>query len=103
MFHENDNHFVVNLDYQLDMKELGFMKIKTLSIRCYTIKYDLSLYSLQHNIMHYMIALTQNTLSQSNFKRSNYHHSPFFIQLDCLVVSTIGNLRLTYFKLYIQC
>ena len=71
MSHDNDNQLVVNLDYQLDMKELAFMKIKTLSIRCYTIKCDLSLYSWQHNIMHYIIALTENTLSQSNFKRKN--------------------------------
>ena len=32
------------------------MITKTLFIRCYTIKCDLSLNSVQHNIMHYIIA-----------------------------------------------
>ena len=71
MFHDNDSQLVVNLDNQLDKKELAFMKIKTLCIRCYTIKYDLSLDSLQHNITHFIIALTNHTLSQSNIKRTN--------------------------------
>ena len=71
MFHKNDKKLVVNLDYQLDKKELSFMITKILLIQCYTIKCDLSLDSLQHNIMHYIIALTHNSLSQSNFKRSN--------------------------------
>ena len=69
IIHEYDSQFVVNLDYQLVMKKLGLMITKTLIIRCYTIKCDLSLYTLQHNIMHFIIALTHNTLSQSNFKR----------------------------------
>ena len=69
MFHDNDSQLVVYLGYQLDKKELAFMITKALSIRCYTIKFDLSLESLQHNIMHYIIALTHNSLSQSNFKR----------------------------------
>ena len=71
MFHEYDSQFVVNLDYQLDKKEHAFMITKTLIIRCYTIKCDLSLYTLQHNIMHYIIALTNNSLSQRNFTRTN--------------------------------
>ena len=71
MFHEYDSQFVVNLDYQLDKNELALMITKTLLLRCYTIKCDLSLYTLQHNIMHYIIALTHNSLSQSNFKRTN--------------------------------
>ena len=71
MFHDNDSHFVVNLDYQLTKKELSFMITKTLNIRCYTIKCDLSLDTLQHNIMHYIIALRHNSLSQSNIKRTN--------------------------------
>ena len=37
MFHDNDIQLVVNLDYQLDKKELAFMITKTLFIRCYTI------------------------------------------------------------------
>ena len=69
MFHYNDSQLVLNLDYQLVKKELALMITKTLFIRCYTIKCDLSLDSLQHNIMHYIIALTHNSLSQSNFKR----------------------------------
>ena len=71
MFHDNDSQLVVNLDYQLVKKELAFMITKTLSIRCYSIKSDLSLDSLQHNIMYYIIALTNNLLSQSYFKRTN--------------------------------
>ena len=71
MFHYYDSQLVLNLDYQLVKKELAFMITKTLFIRCYTIKCDLSLYTLQHNIMHYIIALTHNSLSQSNFKRTN--------------------------------
>ena len=43
MFHDNDSQFVVNIDYQLDRKELAFMITKTLFIRCYTITYDISL------------------------------------------------------------
>ena len=50
MFHYNDRQLVVNLDYQLVKKELAFMITKTLFIRCYTIKCDLRLDSLQHNI-----------------------------------------------------
>ena len=71
MYHYNDSQLVRNLDYQLVKKELAFMITKTLIIRCYTIKCDLSLYTLQHNIMHFIIALTHNSLSQSNFKRTN--------------------------------
>ena len=41
MFHDNDIQLVVNLDYQLDKKELAFMITKTLFIRWYTIKYDI--------------------------------------------------------------
>ena len=72
MFHDNDIQLVVTLDYQLDKKELAFMITKTLFIRCYTIKCDLSLDSLQHNIMHYIIALTNHSLSQSIIKRTIY-------------------------------
>ena len=71
MFQDYDSQLVVNLDYQLVKKELAFIITKTLFIRCYTIKCDLSLDSLQHNIRHYIIALTHNSLSQSNFKRTN--------------------------------
>ena len=51
MFHDNASQLVVNLDYQLDKKQLAFMITETFRIRCYTIKFDLSLDSLQHNIM----------------------------------------------------
>ena len=79
MFHDNDSQLVVNLDYQFDKKELAFMITKTLIIRCYTIKCDLSLENWQHNIMHYMIALRNHSLSQRYFKRTNYHHKEFLI------------------------
>ena len=71
MFHDNDSQFVVNLDYQITKKELASMITKTLIIRCCTIKCDLRLCSLQQNIMHYIIVLTHNSLSQSNIKRTN--------------------------------
>ena len=51
--------------------ELAFMITKTLFMSCYSIKRDLSLDSVQHNLMHYIIALSNNSLSQSNFKRAN--------------------------------
>ena len=52
-----------NVDYQLSKKELAFMITKTLFIRCYTIKCDISLDTLQNNIMHYIMALTHYSLS----------------------------------------
>ena len=63
MLHDNDSQLVVTLDYQLDKKELVLMISKTLFIRCYTIKCDLSLDSLQYNIMHYIITLTNHSMS----------------------------------------
>ena len=71
MFDDNDNQVVVHYDYQLVKKELTFMITKTLFIRCYSIKCDLSLDSVQHNKMRYIISVTNNSLSQSNFKRTN--------------------------------
>ena len=71
MFHDNDSQLVVNLNYQLVKKEVAFIITKTLFMTCYSIKFDISLDSVQHNIMHYIIALTNNSLSQSNFKRTN--------------------------------
>ena len=63
MFHNNDSQLVVNLDYQLEQKELAFMITKTLFKRCYTIESDLRLDSVQHNIMHYIISLTNHSMS----------------------------------------
>ena len=71
MFHDNDSQLVVNLDYQFHKKDLAFMITKTLFIRCYTIKCDLSFDTLQHKIMHYVITLTYHSLSQRYFKRTN--------------------------------
>ena len=71
MFHDNDSQYVVNLDYQLDKKELAFMIIKTLFIRCYSNKYDQIWDNLLHKIMHYSIVLRKNSISQSNIKREN--------------------------------
>ena len=79
MFHDNDSQLVVNLDYQLDKKELAFMITKTLFVQCYNIKCKLSLCSVQYNTMHYIIALTHNSPSQSKIKRANKHHSAIFI------------------------
>ena len=71
MFHDNDSQLVVNLNYQLVKKDLAFMITKTLFMSCYSINYGLSLDGMQNNIMHYIIALTNNSLSQSNVKRTN--------------------------------
>ena len=64
MIHDNDSQLVVNLDYKLVKKLLAFMINKTLFMRCYSINCDLSLDSLQYNIMHSIIALTNNLLSK---------------------------------------
>ena len=66
MFHDNDSQLVVNFNYKLVKKELAFMITKTLFMSCYSTKYDLNLDSVQHNIMRYIIALTNNSLFQSN-------------------------------------
>ena len=64
MFHDNDRQLVVNLDYEFRQERTCFMITKTLFIRCYCIKCDLSLDSVQHNLMHYIIAFTINSLSK---------------------------------------
>ena len=64
MFHDNDRQLFAYLDKLFLKKELASMITKTLFIRCYTIKCDLSLNSLQYNIMDYIIALTNNSLSK---------------------------------------
>ena len=64
MFHYNDSLLIVNLDYQVDKKELAIMITKTLCIRSYTVKFDLSFDILQHNIMHYIIALKNHSISK---------------------------------------
>ena len=64
MFHDNDSQIVVNVDYLFVKKDLAFMITNTMFILCYTIKSDISLDSLQHNIMHYIIVLTNNSLSK---------------------------------------
>ena len=71
MFHDNDRKLVVNLDYQLVKKESAFIIPETLFIRCCSNKYQQIWDNLLHNIMTYIIALTHNSLSQSNFKREN--------------------------------
>ena len=60
MFDDNDRQLVVNLDCQLVKIELAFMITKTLFIRCYSIKCDLSLDSVQQNKMGYIISVTNN-------------------------------------------
>ena len=63
MFHDNDSQLVVNLNYKLVKKELAIMITTLLYMPCYSIKCDRSLNSVQHNILHYIIALTKNSLS----------------------------------------
>ena len=79
MFQDNNSQIVITLDYHLVKKELAFMITKTLFIHCYFIIYDISLDSLEDNILHYIIALTNNSHSQSNFKPTNLHHRAFLI------------------------
>ena len=64
MLHDNDSKLVINLNQQLVKKKLAFMITKTLFMSCYSIKCNLSLDSVQHRIMHYIIALTNNSLSK---------------------------------------
>ena len=64
MFLDNDRKFVVNFVYKLGEKVLVFMINKTLFIRCYSIKCDLSLDSVDYSIMHYIIYWTNNSLSK---------------------------------------
>ena len=61
MVNDNDGHQVVNFYYQLVKKELAFMITKTSFISCYSIKYNISFDSVLHNIMHYILALTNNS------------------------------------------
>ena len=85
MFHDNDSQLVVNLNYKLVKKELAFMITKTLFMSCYSTKYDLSLDIVQHNIMHYIFALTNNSLFQSNLNEQTNIISHFNItgMLSC--------------------
>ena len=62
MVNDNDGHQVVNFYYQLVKIELAFMITKTSFISCYSIKYDISFDSVLHNIMHHILALTNNSL-----------------------------------------
>ena len=59
-------NLLLNYTISSGQERTCFMITKTLFIRCYTIKCDVSLDSVQHNIMHHIIALTNNLLSQSN-------------------------------------
>ena len=71
MFHDNNSPLFDNLNNHLDKKEFAFMITKILFIGCYTIKCDLFVNSLQHNIMHYSMSLKVYSMSQSNMKRTN--------------------------------
>ena len=64
MFHDNDRQLFANLDKLFVKKELAFMITKTLFISWESNIFDIRLDSLQHNIMHYIIALTNNSLSK---------------------------------------
>ena len=64
MFHGNDSPLVVHLEYLLVKKELAFMITKTLFRCCYSVNCDQSVDSFQHNIMDYIIALTNHSLSK---------------------------------------
>ena len=71
MFYDKDSKLVVNLDYQLEKKNLALMIIKTLFKRCYSMNSELRFDCLQRHVMHYFIDLTINSLSKSNFEWTN--------------------------------
>ena len=52
MFYDKDSKLVVNLDYQLEKKNLALMIIKTLLKRCYSMNSELRFDCLQRNVMH---------------------------------------------------
>ena len=68
MFPDNDSKLVVNLDYQLGEKEHAFMINTTLFIRGYSIKCDLSLDSVQHNIIALYYFFDKQLTFQRNVK-----------------------------------
>ena len=63
---------------------------------------DIGWDNLQYNIIHYIITLTNNSLSKTKYNPTNQHHSALLLHLECEFASTIGNVRLTYFKKHIQ-
>ena len=71
MFYDKDSKLVVNLDYQLEKKNLALMIIKTLFKRFYSMNSELRLDCLQRHVMHYIIDLTINSLSKSKFEWTN--------------------------------
>ena len=82
MFHNNDSKLVVNLDFQLGEKELAFMINKTLFIRCKSIKCDLSLDSVQNNIIALYYCFHKQFTFHRHFKRTNEHYSAILILVD---------------------
>ena len=71
MIHDKDSQLVANVDYQLLKKDLDFMITKILFIRCYSINCGLSLDEFQHNIIHDIVALINNSLSLIYFRATN--------------------------------
>ena len=71
MFHDKDRQLVVYLQYNMVKNELAFLITKTLFIRSYSINCVLGCDSCEHNIMHYIIALANNSLSHSKFQPKN--------------------------------
>ena len=99
MFHDNDIKLVVNLGYLLGEKKFVFMINKTLFIRCYSFKCDLSLDSLQHNIMHFIIALTNNSLSKETLNEQTNIMEHFYNEYNVklfLLLEMKGRLALSY-------
>ena len=71
MFPDKDSQLVVNLGYQLDKNKLFLMIIKTLFKRCYSINSALRLDCLQRNVMHYIIAFRNYSLTKRKIERIN--------------------------------
>ena len=71
MFYDKESQLVVNLDYQLEKKYLALMIMKTLFKRCYSMNSELRFDCLQRHVMYYIIDLTINSLSKSNFEWTN--------------------------------
>ena len=70
MFHDKDSQHVVHSVYQF-FKKTSLMITKTLFIPLFSSNYVLGWDSLQRNVMHYIITLTNNSLSKSIINRTN--------------------------------
>ena len=78
MFHDKDSQHVVHSVSQFS-RDPPLMITKTLFIRLFSSNYGLSWDSFQRNVMHFIISLTNNSLSKSIVNRTNYQLSAYLI------------------------